>query len=108
MKFTPLTTMIMSAAVLADIATAKGSPSPAGGQYECGNAADYNEGNAFLFQCSKSGVIEPEIENCNCPDICPRGCCLSSRSNVIKDDPLKEEENWGQNRTAQSDSNYTI
>ncbi|KAG2033190.1 hypothetical protein BDR03DRAFT_872523 [Suillus americanus] len=75
MKFIPLTTMIMSAAVLAGIATAKRSHTPDGGpcthpgQYECGSITDYNGGNAFLFQCSKFGIIS-DIQNCNCPVCC--------------------------------------
>ncbi|KAG2038014.1 hypothetical protein BDR03DRAFT_999570 [Suillus americanus] len=72
MKFISLTTMIMSAAVLAGIVTAQvpdGKPCAQTEQYECGRLAGYNRGYPFLFFCSSQNFVEV-VKTCNCGDCC--------------------------------------
>ncbi|KAG2097525.1 uncharacterized protein F5147DRAFT_714935 [Suillus discolor] len=73
MKFTSLTTMITSAAVLVGIV--KAQPDPNGGpcaqnsNYECGRLAGYNGNMPFLFYCNEDNIVET-VKMCTCIQCC--------------------------------------
>ncbi|OAX38045.1 hypothetical protein K503DRAFT_770886 [Rhizopogon vinicolor AM-OR11-026] len=64
--------MIMSAAVLASIATAQdpnGEACAHQNTYECGVLAGYNDGNQFLFFCEPDNSVFV-VELCSCQTCC--------------------------------------
>ncbi|OAX31929.1 hypothetical protein K503DRAFT_870420 [Rhizopogon vinicolor AM-OR11-026] len=72
MKFISLTTIIMSTAVLAEIATASdpnGGPCARANHFECGVLTSFNDGSAFLFFCfADHSLLVDEL--CSCPTCC--------------------------------------
>ncbi|KAG1753239.1 hypothetical protein EDB19DRAFT_1627271 [Suillus lakei] len=71
MKFS-LTTMIVSAAVMAGVATAYnpiGQPCDTPGVVWCGKVVGFNGGNAFIYECASTGIIVFSA-GCGCPSCC--------------------------------------
>ncbi|KAG1727903.1 hypothetical protein EDB19DRAFT_1748783, partial [Suillus lakei] len=78
MKFS-LTTMIVSAAVMAGVANASnplGKSCKSPGAVGCGRAANVNGGNAFIYECSSKGKI---VLSAAC--VC-QSCCAATTSGV--------------------------
>ncbi|KAG2119440.1 hypothetical protein DEU56DRAFT_760957 [Suillus clintonianus] len=74
MKFS-LTSMIVSAAVMAGVVTAYnpiGLPCATPGVVGCGQDAGFNSGNAFIYDCDWTGTIVFGA-GCNCA-----GCCVTA------------------------------
>ncbi|KAG1883751.1 hypothetical protein F4604DRAFT_1736167 [Suillus subluteus] len=76
MKFISLTTMIMSAAVLAGIVTAQSeptgypcSPRVLAVQYACGTLPLFNGGLPYLYFCEADSTITV-VKTCNCASCC--------------------------------------
>ncbi|KAG1852872.1 hypothetical protein DFJ58DRAFT_790370 [Suillus subalutaceus] len=76
MKFISLTTMIMSAAVLAGIVTAQKeptglpcSPRVLAVQFACGTLPLFNGGLPYLYFCEANSTITV-IQTCNCASCC--------------------------------------
>ncbi|OAX35794.1 hypothetical protein K503DRAFT_344656 [Rhizopogon vinicolor AM-OR11-026] len=75
--FISLTSMIMSAVVMAGIATAhdpNGEPCAHRKNFECGTREGYNRGNSFVFYCNADSQVDV-LELCSCV-----GCCYAGGS----------------------------
>ncbi|OAX33037.1 hypothetical protein K503DRAFT_776043 [Rhizopogon vinicolor AM-OR11-026] len=71
MKFIALTTMIMSAAVMAgaDDTQLIGHRCAKAGNTECGHLASHNNGNGFVFWCGSDNTIT-KYQDCECVNCC--------------------------------------
>ncbi|KAG1883661.1 hypothetical protein F4604DRAFT_1735917 [Suillus subluteus] len=73
MKFISLTTMVMSATVLAGIVTAQSEPTgiPCSPpiQYGCGTLSLFNSGLPYLYFCEADSTTTV-VKTCNCASCC--------------------------------------
>ncbi|KAG2365028.1 hypothetical protein BDR07DRAFT_1329782 [Suillus spraguei] len=72
MKSISITSMIVSVALMVDVATAYnpvGQPCDIPGGYGCSQDASINGGNAFIYECAWTNQFV-YIAGCSCPTCC--------------------------------------